>query len=638
MKQSLCIFICLFYVLNSAVAEQSGFRVVHFPRDHAVGRLKVRDGNSQDEEYRTLLSMPGWVILDQAQGDVKVPAGNHLKLEVYRDVTDISFISKLKPHDLAALSLSETNIVDEDFVHLKDLVGLLALHLNSMKLIDGRGLAHLVNLQSLKELSCFNANITDPALEHISKITSLERLTLYLSQIDGSGLKHLKNLTSLNFLDLAQTAITDDSLAYLSELTWLKKLHLYDTNISDKGLTHLSNLRSLELLMLGGLRHDHSPITDKGLAHLKDLHSLKNLYLYKTGITDAGLAHLSGLTKLEVLYLDETQITGEGLAFLRNISTITDLGLDQTKLDGKYLVNCKAWSNTLEGLSLDKTEISDKNMAHLAGLKALKYLGLSDTPITDAGLVHLQGLVSLKSIWLNGTNITDAGLVHINRLNSLESISLNNTQITNDGLMLLKDLPKLRSIRVIKTHVTNEGLERFKKNSVSKSIAVNVSRRLISTKEKGLTTVVVQSPQSEVKPPSLIDKSLPKLRDINIELNPEQTDGNIILVCFFDLEQRPSRNCLLQLSKKTKELTAKDVVVVAVQASKVDDSVFNEWVKKNNIPFPVGMIQGDEEKIRFAWGVRSLPWLVLTDKGRIVRAEGFGIDTLEEKLKQVSQP
>ncbi len=77
---------------------------------------------------------------------------------------------------------------------------------------------------------------------------------------------------------------------------------------------------------------------------------------------------------------------------------------------------------------------------------------------------------------------------------------------------------------------------------------------------------------------------------------------------------------------------AKDVVVTAVQASKVDDSVLNEWVEKSNIPFPVGMVQGDEDKIRFSWGVRSLPWLILTDKKHIVTAEGFSVAELDEKL------
>jgi hypothetical protein len=72
--------------------------------------------------------------------------------------------------------------------------------------------------------------------------------------------------------------------------------------------------------------------------------------------------------------------------------------------------------------------------------------------------------------------------------------------------------------------------------------------------------------------------------------------------------------------------------VAAVQASNVDEDTLNEWIKKNNIPFHVGMIQGDEEKTCFTWGVRSLPWLILTDKEHIVCAEGFSLAELDEKL------
>jgi len=62
-----------------------------------------------------------------------------------------------------------------------------------------------------------------------------------------------------------------------------------------------------------------------------------------------------------------------------------------------------------------------------------------------------------------------------------------------------------------------------------------------------------------------------------------------------------------------------------VQASKVDENALNEWIKNNNIPFTVGMIQDDEEETRFAWGVRSLPWLILTNRKHIVNANGFSL-------------
>ena len=137
--------------------------------------------------------------------------------------------------------------------------------------------------------------------------------------------------------------------------------------------------------------------------------------------------------------------------------------------------------------------------------------------------------------------------------------------------------------------------------------------------------------------PSLIGKPLPDLKDLKVDLSPADTNDKMMLVCFFDMEQRPSRNCLRQLSKKAQELKAKDIVVAAVQASKIDEDKLSEWVKKNNIPFPVGMIESDEEKIRFAWGVRSLPWLILTDYKNIVRAEGFSLTELDEKISAITQ-
>jgi len=129
-----------------------------------------------------------------------------------------------------------------------------------------------------------------------------------------------------------------------------------------------------------------------------------------------------------------------------------------------------------------------------------------------------------------------------------------------------------------------------------------------------------------------VGKPLPKLEGIKLKLSAEQTKDRAILLCFFDMNQRPSRNCIIRLAKQAEQLKQKGIAVVAVQASKMDENKLNEWVKNNNIPFTVGMIQGDEEKTRYTWGVRSLPWLILTDKQHTVIAEGFGIIELGEKL------
>ncbi len=135
--------------------------------------------------------------------------------------------------------------------------------------------------------------------------------------------------------------------------------------------------------------------------------------------------------------------------------------------------------------------------------------------------------------------------------------------------------------------------------------------------------------------PSLVGKPLPDLDGIKIDFTLAQAKGNMVLVCFFDMNQRPSRHCITQLAQQTKPLEEKGITILAVQASKSETNQLTEWVKQNNIPFPVGFIVGDEEKVRFDRGVKSMPWLMLTDKEHVVRAEGFGLDELERNVREI---
>jgi hypothetical protein len=146
----------------------------------------------------------------------------------------------------------------------------------------------------------------------------------------------------------------------------------------------------------------------------------------------------------------------------------------------------------------------------------------------------------------------------------------------------------------------------------------------------GTIDVFEVNPQPAVAP-SLVDKALPALSDFNIDLSQTDTQGKMMLLCFFDYQQRPSRNCITQLSTRAQEFKSKGIVVAAVQASKIDKGTMDMWLKDQNISFPMGMIEADEEKTLFNWGVKSLPWLILTDKQHIVTAEGFSITELNNK-------
>ena len=137
----------------------------------------------------------------------------------------------------------------------------------------------------------------------------------------------------------------------------------------------------------------------------------------------------------------------------------------------------------------------------------------------------------------------------------------------------------------------------------------------------------------EPEPESLLGKILPEFDNISNIKIPDNFEGKPILVCLFDIEQRPSRNCAVQLTKQTRQLEEKNVAVIIIQASKIDGNALNEWLKDQNIPFSVGMIEAKEKETRLAWGVKSLPWLILTDTEHVVTAEGFSISELDEKIE-----
>ena len=134
----------------------------------------------------------------------------------------------------------------------------------------------------------------------------------------------------------------------------------------------------------------------------------------------------------------------------------------------------------------------------------------------------------------------------------------------------------------------------------------------------------------------LKNNAIPGFNDIKLDFSVEDIQSRMLLICFFDINQRPSRNCINELSKRTGQLKEKDVTVIAIQASKINQDRLDEWNKENNIPFSVGVINKDTEKTRFTWGVQSLPWLILTDKQHLVIDTGFGLSELDDKIKAVN--
>ena len=145
------------------------------------------------------------------------------------------------------------------------------------------------------------------------------------------------------------------------------------------------------------------------------------------------------------------------------------------------------------------------------------------------------------------------------------------------------------------------------------------------------THLLEDTQKSEIEP-TIPAKYLNSLENIDINFNIEKAKDKMILICFFDIEQRPSRNCVQELNKKTQELKEKDIEIIAIHTSEIEREYLDSWIKENNIDFPIGIIKENKEQTKFNWGVQALPWLILTDKKHIVQAEGFSINEMDEKL------
>jgi hypothetical protein len=125
---------------------------------------------------------------------------------------------------------------------------------------------------------------------------------------------------------------------------------------------------------------------------------------------------------------------------------------------------------------------------------------------------------------------------------------------------------------------------------------------------------------------SLMDKPLPDLEEIGINLSQADVDNKMLLICFFNIEQKASRNCMMRLFKRAQEFLPQDIEIIVVQTSEIEQKKLDAWMEKSSIDFTFAMIEADEENIRFNWGVESLPWLILTDKNHVVTAEGFSLN------------
>jgi hypothetical protein len=121
--------------------------------------------------------------------------------------------------------------------------------------------------------------------------------------------------------------------------------------------------------------------------------------------------------------------------------------LGKEKPDPKIFAGLKDVANLAE-LDLAGVQLTDADLANIAGLKNLRVLHLEKTPLTDAGLEHVKGLTNLTYLNIYATAVTDAGLAKLKSLTNLKSLYVFETKVTDAGITTLKEaLPKANIVR-----------------------------------------------------------------------------------------------------------------------------------------------------------------------------------------------
>lgn len=148
---------------------------------------------------------------------------------------------------------------------------------------------------------------------------------------------------------------------------------------------------------------------------------------------------------------------------------------ERDKLVAETIGNVQKTGASLMAIAQDTPELrfsalnvsKDFKDDDLAALKPVsedvKWIDLARTPVTDKGIAHLAGMKNLTKLHLENTKVTDAALDTIKNLPNLEYLNLYGTAVTDAGIAKLAGMKNLKKVFLWQSKVTDAGAEKLSK-------------------------------------------------------------------------------------------------------------------------------------------------------------------------------
>ena len=290
--------------------------------------------------------------------------------------------------------------------------------------------SRIADCKHLRGLWLERVDLDKDAMQVVGELQELRWLKLDSATIDRGSLgilSTLPNLGGVSMLDWLPDAVAIESLVKI------KGLEYFELSQIETGADELRRLdvSRMQLLTLVG-----SGLHDEVIDHVKGASELRLLELRRAPLTDRIFASLASCRKLDTLILSDTEVTGVGIDAL-TACPLVELSMERSRLDDTG-AECVGKLKSLKSLDVSETKITAAGLARLVTLPKLKRL-VANNLVLDADAVGTFDFSnSLEVIYFNATDLDDRAIDALLRIKSLYKLSLRDCPISNAGKARLR--------------------------------------------------------------------------------------------------------------------------------------------------------------------------------------------------------